>query len=66
MLQSIKGSKGGEKEETGQEAPVRLKRVNADLSALLHTRFKAICAKEEKQMSEVIRELIEDWTKQHE
>jgi hypothetical protein len=56
----------GRQEELAMGASVRLKRVNADLPVPLHTRFKAACAGRELQMTEVIRELIEDWTKKHE
>jgi ParG len=66
VLQPAKGTGGGAKEEPGQETAVRLKRVNADLDAALHARFKTVCARREQQMAEVIRQLIEDWTKQHE
>jgi hypothetical protein len=66
VLQRPQGRGEGRQEEPGQEPPVRLKRVNADLPALLHARFKAVCATREQQMAEVIRELIEDWTKKHE
>jgi metal-responsive CopG/Arc/MetJ family transcriptional regulator len=43
-----------------------MQRYNVNLPEELHTRFKVVCALERKDMSEVVRKLIEEYVEKAE